>query len=110
LLGGFLLAILLTKFVLSRVSEDRGLLIMLFFLLVSGITTDVVESLGCLLFLGVTIRALLLTPTTEVLPARSFRRAQQPEMRRNRRPFPADRPARGAWNSTVVKTKTEASE
>lgn len=110
LLGGFLLAILLTKFVLLRTSEDKGLLIMLFFLLISGITTDVVESLGCLLFLGVTIRALLLEQTTEVLPARSLRRARQPEIRRNRRPFPADRPARGAWNATVVKTKTEASE
>jgi hypothetical protein len=110
LLGGVLLAFLLAKFVLLRASEDKGLLIMLFFLLISGVTTDVVESLGCLLFLGLTIRSLLGTKTPQLVPARSFSRVRHPGNMRNRSTFPGDRPARGAWNPTAAKTKTEASE
>ncbi|WP_254074175.1 hypothetical protein [Burkholderia sp. S171] len=110
LFGGILLAFLLTKFVLLRTSEDKGLWVMLFFLLLSGITTDVVESLGCLLFLGVTIRSLLGTQASQVLPARSFNRARYSENWRNRGTFPADRAARRAWSPTVAQTKTDASE
>jgi len=55
-LGGVLLALLLTKFVLSREPEDRPAWLMLFFLLASGVTTDICESIGCLLFFGVTIK------------------------------------------------------
>jgi hypothetical protein len=110
LFGGVLLAFLLTKFVLLRESEDKSLWIMLFFLLLSGITTDVVESLGCLLFLGVTIRSLLGAQTPQLQPARSFSHARHSENRRNRSTSPAGRTARGAWSPTVTKTKTEASK
>ena len=110
LLGGILLAFLLTKFVLLRESEDKALWIMLFFLLVSGITTDVVESFGCLLFLGVTIRSLLGAQTPQRLPARSFSRVRHSGNKRNRSTSPADRAARGAWSPTAAQTKTEASE
>jgi hypothetical protein len=110
LFGGILLAFLLTKFVLLRASEDKGLWIMLFFLLLSGITTDVVESLGCLLFLGVTIRSLLGTETPQVLPARSFSRFRYSQNTRYRSTSPVDRAARGVWSPTVAKTKTDALE
>lgn len=110
LFGGALLAFLLTKFVLFRESEDKSLWIMLFFLLLSGVTTDVVESLGCLLFLGLTIRSLAAAPTPQLLPARSFSHIRPSENRRNRGMSPADRAARGAWRPSVAKTKTEASK
>ena len=110
LFGGALLAFLLTKFVLFRESEDKSLWIMLFFLLLSGVTTDVVESLGCLLFLGLTIRSLAGAPAPQLVPARSFSHVRPSENRRNRGMSPADRAARGAWRPGVVKTKTEASK
>jgi hypothetical protein len=110
LFGGILLAFLLTKFVLLRASEDKGLWIMLFFLLISGVTTDVVESLGCLLFLGVTIRSLLGTETPQLLPARSSGRVRHSENKRYRSTSPVDRAAPGAWSPTVAKTKREVLE
>jgi hypothetical protein len=60
LVGCGLLALLLTKLLSFRVPNDRRIWIMLLFLLISGVTTDIFESLGCLLFLGVTVRALWL--------------------------------------------------
>jgi hypothetical protein len=41
---------------------------MLFFLLSSGVTTDIFESVGCLVFLGVTIKALWLSNATQAAP------------------------------------------
>ena len=109
-LGGTLIAFLLTRYVLLRDSEDKALWIMLFFLLISGVTTDVVESLGCLLFLGVTLRSLWGTQAPQRMPARSFTPVRHSAIKRNRATSPVDRAARGAWSPSAANTKTEASK
>lgn len=56
--GAILGLLLLVKLLVSREPEGSPVWIMLFFLLSSGVTTDIFESIGCLLFLGVTAKAL----------------------------------------------------
>lgn len=49
-------------YVLASRSTDTRAWLMLSFLLLSGITTDIYETLGCLLFFGITVRMLTLSP------------------------------------------------
>ncbi len=58
IVGIVLSALLLVRYVLSSQSTDKRLWLMLLFLLSSGITLDIFESLGCLLFLGLTIKLM----------------------------------------------------
>jgi hypothetical protein len=64
ILGSFLMA----KLLISLEAESSPAWIMLFFLLSSGVTTDIFESVGCLVFLGVTIKALWLSNATQAAP------------------------------------------
>jgi hypothetical protein len=77
ILGGFLLA----KLLLSPKPESSPVWVMLFFLLSSGITTDIFESVGCLLFLGITAKALW--ASEEALPFTSVRPYESMPVRRN---------------------------
>jgi hypothetical protein len=58
--GALLLTVLLAKCVIACQTKDKAVWVMLLFLLASGITTDICESLGCLLFLGITIKSVWL--------------------------------------------------
>ncbi|NYH25846.1 hypothetical protein [Paraburkholderia bryophila] len=58
IIGGILFMLLMAQFVFSSRREDKRVWLMLLFLLLSGITTDIYESIGCLLFLGVTIKSI----------------------------------------------------
>jgi hypothetical protein len=68
---------------------------MLVFLLASGMTTDICESLGCLLFLGVTIKSVWMGAQHSLsLPQRSndgLPAARPYPLHRNRRGFASQR-------------------
>jgi hypothetical protein len=51
---------LLSRILFSSGSRDRVAWTMMMFLLISGITTDIFESLGCLLFFGLAAKTLWL--------------------------------------------------
>ncbi|CAN7464506.1 hypothetical protein LJR034_002985 [Caballeronia sp. LjRoot34] len=106
-LGAVLLALLLTRFVLSREPEDRPAWLMLFFLLASGVTTDICESIGCLLFFGVTIKFMWIGTQGSPLPLiRSHSRAPKSTESDLCRNAPATDPELcGAWSSTGAKTE-----
>ncbi|CAE6696637.1 hypothetical protein [Paraburkholderia haematera] len=59
-LGVAIFATLLSRLFFVSESKDRFAWTMLLFLLISGITTDIFESLGCLLFLGAAAKSLWL--------------------------------------------------
>jgi hypothetical protein len=107
-LGGALLALLLTRFVLSREPEDKPVWLMLFFLLASGVTTDICESIGCLLFFGVTIKFMWIgTQGSPLQSIRSYSRAPKSTESDLRRNAPATDPElRDAWNSTGAKAES----
>ncbi len=58
--GVVVFGVMLSKLLFFSESKDRVAWTMLLFLLISGITTDIFESLGCLLFLGVAAKSLWL--------------------------------------------------
>jgi hypothetical protein len=58
--GVVVFAILLSRLFFVSESKDRFAWTMLLFLLISGITTDIFESLGCLLFFGAAAKSLWL--------------------------------------------------
>ncbi|WP_175158722.1 hypothetical protein [Paraburkholderia fynbosensis] len=59
-IGLVIFATLLSRILFSSASRDRVAWTMMMFLLISGVTTDIFESLGCLLFFGVTAKTLWL--------------------------------------------------
>lgn len=69
-IGCALLTFVFVERVLARRAGDARIWLMLFFLLLSGVTTDIVEALGCLLFLGVTLNALAASDTPAEIRAR----------------------------------------
>jgi hypothetical protein len=79
-LAGLLLSgLLLAKLLVSQEPERSPVWVMFFFLLSSGVTTDIFESIGCLLFLGVTAKYLWVSeersawssgPVYEAMPVR----------------------------------------
>ncbi|RKF43559.1 hypothetical protein [Paraburkholderia fungorum] len=58
--GVIIFSVLLARLLFFSESRDRLAWTMLLFLLISGITTDIFESLGCLLFFGVAAKSLWL--------------------------------------------------
>ncbi|USX09476.1 hypothetical protein [Paraburkholderia fungorum] len=58
--GMLIFIVLLARLLFFSESKDRLAWTMLLFLLISGITTDIFESLGCLLFFGVAAKSLWL--------------------------------------------------
>lgn len=59
--GVLIFAVLLSRILFSSGSGDRVAWTVLMFLLISGITTDIFESVGCLLFFGVAAKSLWLS-------------------------------------------------
>ncbi len=59
-IGLIIFATLLSRILFSSGSTDRVAWTMMMFLLISGITTDIFESLGCLLFFGLAAKTLWL--------------------------------------------------
>jgi hypothetical protein len=76
--GAVVFTLLLMRVISSSESENRALWIMFFFLLISGVTTDISESLGCLLFLGITIRCLWRVDAPMLRPYSTHSRANGP--------------------------------
>ncbi|KFG98970.1 membrane protein [Burkholderia paludis] len=56
--GGLLVMLLFAQRVLASRIDDPRAWVMLLFVLLSGVTTDIFEALGCLLFTGLAIRTL----------------------------------------------------
>jgi hypothetical protein len=57
-IGLVIFGLLLSRILFSSESRDRVAWTMMMFLLISGITTDIFESVGCLLFFGAAAKAL----------------------------------------------------
>lgn len=91
--GTILLGLLLTKFVLSREANDRRAWLMLFFLLVSAVTTDIFEAIGCLLFFGATLRTIWINSERSVLPSTDPHRRSMAKWRKT-----VSATARRQWN------------
>ncbi len=68
LIGSGMIAFVFVHYVLARHSSDARPWLMLSFLLLSSITTDIIETVGCLLFLGITLRMFALGPAAAVTP------------------------------------------
>ncbi|QDH30852.1 hypothetical protein FKO59_26030 [Burkholderia pseudomallei] len=58
LIGAALIVAAFARLILALPANDRPVWLMLCFLLVSGVTTDICETIGCLLFLGLTLRSI----------------------------------------------------
>lgn len=66
--GLLIFAVLLSRILFSSGSPDRVAWTVLMFLLISGITTDIFESVGCLLFFGTAAKSLWLSTEGQRLP------------------------------------------
>ena len=68
--GGVLVMLLFAQRVLGSRADDPRAWLMLLFILLSGVTTDIFEALGCLLFAGVSVRMLTIHAGRERLASR----------------------------------------
>jgi hypothetical protein len=68
--GVLIFSVLLSRILFSSGSRDRVAWTVLLFLLISGITTDIFESVGCLLFFGAAAKSLWLSTEGQRLPRR----------------------------------------